>query len=242
MIRSLTAAVLSSTLLAAHACAQMPGAEPAHAQSATLNLSATGEVASAPDIATVSLGVVSQAPNAGEAMQANARQMNAVFTALQGAGIEERDIQTSGLSLGPVYSNTSSRPQGEPRITGYRASNTVTARVRDLDSIGGVIDAAIGAGANTLQGLSFGLIDRQAAEDEARQRAFAELERLAGIYEAGANVRIERVMTLSESRFTPGPRPMMMARAESLSTPVASGEVGVQVTINAVYEIREADG
>lgn len=229
--------------LPAAACAQAPGSSPAETQvePGRLTLSATGEVAAAPDMASVTSGVVTEADTAQDAVRANAEAMTAVFAALEEAGIAERDIQTSNFRVSPVYSSYNSRSGEARRITGFEASNTVSARVRDVDAVGGVIDALVGAGANQLQGVNFGLEDRQAAEDEARRRAVAELERLSALYAEAAGLKVGRLVSLSEQQNYSGPRPVMAMRAEAMDaapTPIAGGELAISVRLNAVYEIE----
>ena len=223
--------------LPAAACAQSPAES--QAEPGRLSLSAVGEVAAAPDMASITSGVVTEADTAQAAVRANAQTMTRVFSALDEAGVAERDIQTSNFRVSQVYSNT--RSGEERRITGFEARNTVTARVRDVDAVGGVIDALVGAGANQLQGVNFGLEDRQAAEDEARRRAVAELQRLSALYAEAADIDIARLVSLSEQQNYSGPRPAMMMRAEAMDsapTPIAGGELSVTVRLNAVYEIE----
>ncbi len=154
MIRTafLTVALLGSTVLPAQALAQTG---PSEQQIAQLNLSATGEVRISPDQAQVSAGVVTEARTAAEALRANSQRMQAVFSALDEAGVEARDIQTSQLNVSPIYSQVSSRDGGTRQITGYSAQNTVTALVRGVDAVGPAIDALFEAGANSLNGVTF---------------------------------------------------------------------------------------
>ncbi|HUG45628.1 MAG TPA: SIMPL domain-containing protein, partial [Sphingomicrobium sp.] len=122
--------------------------------STVLSLTAEGETRRAPDIAMFSAGVVTQAPTASGAIRDNAARMAAVVAALKRAGIAARDIQTSTISLNPVFSNPDrDRPQAlprddrAPRIVGYQARNTVQVRVRNLADMGQVIDTLVEVGA-----------------------------------------------------------------------------------------------
>src|ERR1700712_562049 len=141
-------ALLSTTAIAAHA--QPAAAQADQIRGTALTLSAYGEVRTAPDMATISLGVMTQAPTADEAMKANAARMTTVVAALKKAGVAERDIQTSGLSLSPQNVYEQNKP---PRLTGYQANNQVTVRVMNLPRLGAVLDACVGAGANEVQGV-----------------------------------------------------------------------------------------
>lgn len=237
-------ALLVSTALllpAAPALAQMqdPGALHAQHHPGQITLSATGEVRAAPDMATVSAGVVSEAGTAAEALRANNRQMNGVFTALANAGIARADIQTSNLSISPVWSNYNSSE--DRRITGYQATNTVTARVSDLDTLGQTIDALVGSGANQIQGVNFLLEDRDSAMREARLQAVRELRELADLYAGALGVELGRIVEFSEQSDGGFQPPVMYARNMAMdeSTPVAGGQVGVSVTVTASFAIQE---
>ena len=166
----------SLSLLLATAAAAAPAfadaAPPSAADSAfhatTLNLAAYGETKIAPDMATITLGVTTDAKTAAEAMTANARQMNQMLTALARAGIASKDIQTSNLNLGAQYVYAQNQP---PRLTGYQASSQVSVTVHDLSRLGAAVDATVSAGANQVNGISFGLHDSTAAENAARLEA-----------------------------------------------------------------------
>ncbi|MEE2566096.1 SIMPL domain-containing protein [Hyphobacterium marinum] len=239
MLRTL---LLSTALLipAAPALAQMQDHSAMHGEHhpGRITLSATGEVRAAPDMATVSAGVVAEAPTAAEALRANNRQMNGVFDALARAGIERADIQTSNLSINPVWSNFEGNR--ERRITGYQATNTVTARVDDLDTLGQTIDALVGSGANQIQGVNFMLEDRDAAMREARLEAVAELRELADLYAGALGVELGRIIEFSESSGG-GYQPPVMYAARNMamdeSTPIAGGEVGISVSVTASFAI-----
>lgn len=207
---------------------------------ATLSLSATGEVSLVPDQATVSAGVVTQGDSAAEAVRANAQAMSRVFAELRRAGVAERDMQTSQLSVNPIYQPYDRNGSREQRITGYEARNTVSAMVRDVDEVGDVIDAVFEAGANTLDGVGFSSSEADDARNEARRRAVAELTALRDLYAEAAGFQVVRLMSLSESG---GGRPYpVMARAEAFSsdasTPVAAGELTISATVSAVWEIE----
>jgi uncharacterized protein YggE len=204
-----------------------------------LSLSATGEVNITPDMATVQSGVISEGRTASEALNANSQRMNGVFAALTRAGIDRRDIQTSNLQINPVWSNYSS---GEDRrITGYQANNTVTARVDELDSLGATIDALVTAGANNIQGVTFGVEDDSDARRQARLNAVAELRETANLYAGALGIELGGLIEFSESG---GYRPQPVAnfaRMESMdaSTPVSAGQLTISVTINGVYAIED---
>ncbi len=200
-----------------------------------------GRVDSAPDMATVTLGVTTEAKGAREAIDENSRAMAAVLTRLKEAGIAERDLQTSDFSVWPRYDNRS-LPAGTQGIAGFVVQNTVLVRVRDLDGLGGILDAVARDGANRFQGLSFGLQDPGPAEDAARKAAVTEARRKAALYAEAAGVALGDLVTLSEE-MSAGPGPVMMQaemlRSASNEVPVASGEVSVTARVVLVYEIGE---
>lgn len=210
----------------------------------TLTLSSYGETRTAPDQATISMGVTVQAPTAAAALAQNRTRMNAVISAIRAQGIAERDIQTSGLDLSPQYTypNRTQGNSGPPRITAYQVSNQVTVLVRDLTKLGPAVDAVVGSGANQINGITFGLANADTRADEARRQAVANVARKAELYAQAAGLRLVRLVTLSESGgYTPRP-PVVMMRQVSMeasadSTPVQPGEVGVRVDVTAVYEL-----
>jgi uncharacterized protein YggE len=204
----------------------------------TLNLSAAGEVKAAPDMATISLGVQTQGATAAQAMADNAQRMSQVVTALKRAGIEGKDVQTSGLNLNPQYAYEQDKP---PRLTGYQASNQVTITVSDLGKLGPTLDAVVAVGANQVAGIAFALKNPQAAEDAARVKAVQALQAKAQLYAGAAGYRVGRLVNLSEGGGYVPPRPMpVMARAMAAPiapTPVEPGELDIRIDVSGVYEL-----
>ena len=230
--------LIATAAAAPSAFAQAPAAAETLFQATTLNLSAYGETRATPDMATISLGVNTEAPTAAGAMQANAAQMNKVIAALKRAGIADKDVQTSNLNLSAQYDYVQNEP---PKLRGYQASNQVAITVRDLAKLGQAVDATVSAGANQVNGISFGLSDPTAAENAARQQAVKALAAKANLYAAATGYKVQRLVSLSEGGgYTPpAPVPMLaMARFDKAeSTPIAAGEVSVRVDISAVYEL-----
>jgi len=237
------AAALSLALAAGAASAAF--AQPAPAAGAdtvfratTLNLSAYGETRLAPDMATINLGVTTDAATAQAAMQANAAQMSRVMAALKHGGVAAKDIQTSQLSLEPQYVYEQNLP---PKLTGYRASNQVTVTVHDLNRLGQAVDATVSAGANQVGGINFGLDDPTAAENAAREQAVKALAAKADLYARATGYRVLRLVSLSEGGGynPPPPMPMvaMSARFEKADTAVSPGEIKVRVDVSGLYEL-----
>lgn len=226
---------------AALAASANGGADPAADamfRATTFNLSAYGETRIAPDMATINLGVQTQEATAAQAMQANATRMAGVVAALRKAGIAEKDIQTSGLNLSAQYRYEDNKP---PILTGYQASNTVTVTVHDLKRLGQAVDATVTAGANQVNGISFGLENPTAAENTAREGAVRALQAKADLYARATGYRIQRLVSLNEGQasYPVPPRPMVMSAMrmeKSADTSVSPGELTVRVDVSGLYE------
>ena len=238
----LRAGALSLLLVATAAPMALAQAAPPAAdtmfRATTLNLAAYGEVEAAPDMASINLGVMTEGKTAAEAMAANGARMNQVMAALKKAGIAARDIQTSGLNLNPQYVYEQNVP---PRLTGYQASNQVTVVVHDLTRLGAAVDATVNAGANQVNGISFGLNDPTAAENAARESAVKALQAKADLYARATGYHVGRLVSLSEGGgYTPRPpMPMMasFAKREAMDTPVSAGELKVRIDVSGLYEL-----
>jgi hypothetical protein len=206
-------------------------------QGTLLTISAEGKTTGRPDMATISLGVTTEAPTAQAAMQANARQMTALIAALRRAGIAERDIQTSNISVNPQQQYHDNEP---PVITGYQANNTVTGKIRNIDSTGRVIDAAVAAGGNTVNGVNFTYQDPDAQMDAARRDAITNARHRAELYASALSMHVVRIVAVSEGGGYSPPMPMPMARmaAAQDATPVQVGEIETTANINVTFELR----
>ncbi len=219
--------VLALSLVIGQAAAQ-------DAAQGRLIVTGEGAVDSVPDMATITMGVTSEAKTAREAMAETSEATAAVLEALTGAGIEPRDMQTRDLALNPLWDNRSS---GERNIVGFQASNTVFVRVRDLDALGEVLDEVIQSGANQFRGLSFGLQEPGPALDEARRRAVAEAMRKAELYAEAAGLTLGPVLELTESDGNVGP--VMMERAMmAMDVPIAAGEVTTNANVTMIFGLR----
>ena len=226
--RPLAFAVVAATWLAAPALAQtMP--PPA--------ISVTGEanVSVAPDQAQIDGGVTSDAKTAREASDANNAAMGKVLLALKGAGIEEKDYQTSRLSLQPQYAQNRAAPSP---FVGYRASNRVTVRIRDVAKVANVIDVLVGAGATDIGGINFTVSQASKHLDEAREKAIADARRKAEIYAKAAGVTLGEPISISEEG---APVPLYrgkMAAPMAAGAPVAQGEERLSVTVSVSWAIK----
>ena len=207
---------------------------------ATVTVTGTATVNREPDMATLSAGVETMEDSAEAALAANAEAMQAVIVELKAAGLSEGAIGTRGLSVAPVRGERYSS-NGAGEIEGYRAINTVTARTRDLDSLGALIDALARAGANRLDNLSFALSDPTDARAEARAEAMAEARAAAEAYAAAEGLKPGEVRAISEGG-SPSPAPRMRAMAaESTATPIARGEIGVSASVRVIWTLEPAE-
>ena len=230
-----------ATLLAAFAMTAAPATALAQAAPASdgtlLSVSSRAEARKAPDIATFSAGVVTQAADGNAALRQNAEQMNRVLAAIKAAGVADKDVQTSGISLNPQYRYEENQP---PRITGYQASNTVNVKLREVAKMGKVLDALVASGANQVNGPSFGIDDPEPLFDRARLDALKAARARAETYAGALGVRVRRIVSISEGGAAmPSPMPRMaMMKAEAYdSTPVAAGESSVSVNLDVVFEL-----
>ena len=203
----------------------------------TLDLTGHGEARQPPDLATIDLGVTTDAPTAQAAMAQNAAAMTGVIAAVRAKGIDPREIATSTLNLAPQYAYA----QGQPaRLTGYQATNRVTLTLTDLALVGPVVDAGVAAGANDAGQISFGLKSRASAENFARLAAIKALDDKAATMADAAGYHIRRLVNLSEVSAQQGPQPRVFMAAQSAgaaATPVETGEVVVSVDVRGEFEL-----
>jgi hypothetical protein len=232
-----------------HACilaAALSAAAPCVASAAEIPppmISVIGEakVSVTPDLAEVNGGVTTQAKTAREASDNNNKAMAAVLAALKGVGIAEADIRTSRLSLQPQVSPMRSGTD-TPTIVGYRASNSVTVRVRDIAKVANTVDALLAAGANEISGVSFLISNASKWLDDARPKAIADARRKAEIYAKAAGVSLGAPLNISEesSNGPIAPRGVVAGIANTAPTPIAAGDETLAVTISVSYEIKPA--
>ena len=214
-----------------------------------LTVSAEGQAHRAPDVAVFSAGVTTQGKTASEALAANSQAMIAVIGALKNAAVQSRDIQTSNLSVSPLYEDQSVQPgQNQPNvrprrpvgpvIIGYQVANQVSVRQRKLGEYGATIDALVSAGANQINGPSFTVDDPAAALDEARLEAMKAARARADLYAHAAGLHVFRIVSIAESGGG-YQQPMVFARAKSMAAaaPVEAGEVNLSANLTVQFEL-----
>lgn len=233
---------LLAAVLVVIATAVSPALADDHEPRRTISLSGIGQVQARPDTARINAGVLTDGADAGSALAANSKAMNSLFRTLKQAGIADRDMQTSNFSISPRYAPYNRQnPESRNRIIGYRVSNQMAVRVRDLTDLGRLIDAMAGAGANRINGISFYVDKSDNLMDEARKRAIADARRKAELYATEAGTKLKRILTIREGGGVPGPRPVFRAMAaadKAESVPVAAGEQTLRASVSVTYELE----
>jgi len=206
---------------------------PARAAEHLVTVNGEASVSVAPDLVMIRIGVTSQAKNARAASEANAKEMTKVLTAIEQNGIAKKDIRTSRLSLQPQYD--ASKP-GAARLTGFRVTNQVTIKIRDIGQLPSILDRAIASGANEMSGIEFVVSQRSTLLDRARGEAIADAHRKAELYANAAGAKLGRVIAITEGGTSTPPRPVMQALRAG-GVPVAPGERTLRASVTVSYEL-----
>lgn len=231
MTRRFFAAIsIASALLAGAVWAEEPARR--------IAVTGAGQVEAAPDMAVITLGVRQEDKEAQVAMQATSAAVAGMLERLAELGIAARDLQTRELSLTPVWSERSGSGAERRQITGFEAANTVVVRVRDLDALGGILDAVLAEGANDFNGLRFDLQDPAPLAEEARRRAVADAMARAKLLAEAAGVELGPVLSIDEHGIAM-PKAEMAMRMSTAGAPVAAGEVSVTANVSMVFAIGE---
>ena len=226
-------AVALLVALAASACVAVAPNDGAPRRASTVTVAGSGTVSATPDQAEITIGVVTQASTAAQALAANSQAMERLLQSLGNLGIGPRDIQTTNISVSPQ--RRAPKEGQPPEITGYEVSNQVRVKVRDLARLGQVLDRQVSQGANLVYGIHFGLQEPAPLLDEARKRAMADARRRADLYAAAEGLKVGRVLSVQEAGVTPpGPAPRM---AMSAAVPVAPGEQEIQASVTVTFTL-----
>jgi uncharacterized protein YggE len=246
MMRTRFGALLMAAAVAGLFGGAMAGAQAQDtAHERLLTVSGEGTVRAAPDMALITLGVVSEAEAAREALSANSQSMNRILDALKASGMEPRDLQTSGFSVEPIYSQPPADQDAsapfEPEIVGYRVRNNLTLRIRDLSRVGALLDQVVTLGANSISGPTFTLDDPTPIEDEARRAAIGDALRKSKLYAEAADIVLGPIFRIEEGYIQP-PQPLagdMMMRMEAAPSPVPieGGELTFQAQVSVSWRL-----
>ena len=211
---------------------------PGSAPQTGISVTGEGRITVTPDLAQVALGVEVSDPSAVKAQQNAAAQMDSVVSKLKELGIEDKDIQTSRYDLQPEYDYSTRSPV----LKGYRATNLVTVKIRDVSKVGPMLDAITASGATRIQGISFSVSDPTAATTQGRDAAMKDAKTKADQLAQAAGVGVGTPILIEEVSSTPPPA-VDVARAAPAagaapSTPISVGTQEVQVTVRVVYSIK----
>jgi uncharacterized protein YggE len=232
------AGALVSTVLVAALLLAFPAAAD-QPQPATLTASGDGSVQVVPDIAVVTIGVASRARTAGAALAQNSTDLTKAIAAIKAAGVDDKDIATSGFGIDPVYAEPKAGEVSQaPAIVGYSVSNSVTVTIREIGKSGSILDQVVAAGANQVTGISFSIADAKAANDAALKSAIAEALAKGNLMAGAAGVKLVRVLSVSTADGAP-PRPVFaaMAMKADRAVPVMPGQQAITANATITWEI-----
>ena len=207
-----------------------------------ITVSGEGKATATPDVAILSLGISTLRPTVAEARDEAATVMQSLIDSVKGNGVAEKDIQSTQLSIYPEYDYSI---VSTPKIIGYRVTNTVTVKVRDINKTSDVLDSAVAAGGDLtqVQGISFTIDDPTELKDQAREDAVNDAKARAQRLADTAGVKLGDPIAIVESSVTP-PTPLTyaargdLAGAEAAKTPIETGELDINLTVQVVFAIK----
>jgi uncharacterized protein len=228
--------ILLATLLAAN-----PVLADEVKMSRIISLSGHGEVRAVPDMAAISMGIMSSAETARAALDANTKAMTELMANLKAANIEDKDITTANFSVNPRLDYGQNGGQ-VPKLVGYDVTNQVTVIIQKIDGLGALLDKAVSSGSNQINGISFSVSNPDAAMDEARKLAVKDAMHKAQIYADAASINLGNIMSISEGGGMTEP-PVMFNRAKTMAAdsapvPIAQGSQVISVDVNITWEIK----
>jgi hypothetical protein len=206
---------------------------PARAADRLVTVTGEASISVKPDTAVIRVGVNSQGKTAKAASEANAREMTAVLAAIKADGIEDRDIQTSHLSLQPQYDPNKA---GTARLLGFQVTNQLTVKIRDIGKLPAFLDSTVAAGANEMSGIEFIVSEQSKLLDRVRAEAIADARRKAELYARAAGTKVGHVVSITDEGAAPPPRPVMQAMRAG-AVPIAPGEQTLRAAVTVSYEL-----
>lgn len=235
------ALVLAAVLAASAPMLPAPSLASDAKPTATITMTGEGRISVAPDMGVVSTRVVTTGKTAPDALSENTSAMTKVIEQIKAAGIEARDIQTSGFSIYPRYEERKNNSNAPLNIVGYEVANGVTVQIRDLTKLGTILDTVVRSGANQVGGISFKVSDADMKLDSARKDAVANAKAKAELYTEAAGVKLGRVLSIDEnSASMPRPYAMRaekMMMADAAPVPVEAGEETLSSRVTITWEI-----
>jgi uncharacterized protein YggE len=210
-----------------------------------ITVAGEGKVTGKPDLALITLGVATLRPTVGEAREAAATALTGILDSMRANGVADDDIQTSQLNIYPEYDYSN---DGNQRLRGFRVNNTVTAKLRDIDTTSDVVDDAVSAGGDetTIQSIAFTIDDPENLREQARAAAVADAKRRAETLASASGVKIGNPINISESGGFQPPLPYAeraiaadAASQAGASTPIEPGELDVIINVSVTWEIEQ---
>jgi uncharacterized protein len=231
------------TLLSAGVCAAVVHADPeaSSRDRRTVTVQGVGKVQAVPDIATLRMEVSQEGASLDAISSEVRKNMSAILERLHKEGVADKDVQTESYQVYPRYEQDK---RGNSQRSGFRVSNRVAAKIRDLKKVGRILTAVTGAGATSVTGPEFDVDNHAQVEREALAKAMEDAKANAAVLAAAAGVSLGDVVAISQSNVTPwpGPRPLF-ARAMAVNQgvtaePIAEGEQTIQATVTASFALK----
>jgi uncharacterized protein YggE len=214
---------------------------PANQSARTLTVSGSGDAFLAPDIAYIYIGVHTENATAAEAVVDNTAQTEKLMQAIRDFGVDAQDIRTTNFSIWPMdrFDPSTGAPSGE-KI--YAVDNTVYVTVRDLETLGDLLDTAVQAGANTVNSIQFDVAEKDEAMQDARAKALEDAKAQAQALAQAAGLSLGEIQTIS---FVDNQFPIFDGKgggggvaSEAAAVPIQPGQLTFTVTVNVTYELR----
>ncbi len=207
-----------------------------------ISVTGEGKVQGAPDLAVVELGVSALAPSVAEARDRAATALDGILASMKGAGVDEKDIQTTQLNISPEYNYDN----GNQTLQGFRVTNTLTAKIRNIDSTGAVVDGAVAAGGNDtrIDNIYFTIDDPEDLRTQAREAAVADARRKAETLAKASGVSVGNPIVIAETSYSaPLPYAREAYAADQAAgavpeTPIQPGELDVIINVTVTFEIK----
>ena len=239
MKKSILIAMVSILAVLALAACGVTNVSNTVVQPRTVTAAGTGDVYLAPDVAYINVGVRVTGDKVSDALAANNVQAQAISEALTALGVDKKDIQTSNFNVYPMQDYA---PDGTVSRSYFVVENTVNVTVRDLAKLGSLLDTVVSSGANTINGITFDVLDKAAAEAQARDMAIAAAKTEAQGIAAAAGVQLGDLQSVNVAS-NGVVIPMFDARggagaASSSSVPISAGQLKVSMSANLVYLIK----
>ena len=206
----------------------------------TLTVTGTGESKTKPDIATLNISVERKGKTASEAASVNANAAQKLIDALERTGILEKDIQTSNISINPIYKTNTGSFESESKIIGYQANNSLQVTIRKISDVGHTIDVIVLTGDYIISSVDFSLENNDAAEADALKKAVSDARRKADVVATASEKTITGIKTISVGGIGGiFPKSLGGASAESFSTPVLPGDISVSSSVSIEYTLSK---